>query len=167
MQKYEVIICGAGISGLSAGIGLIQKGLNPEKFLILESGNRCGGNVESRRIDGNLVEIGPNSLMLKSQRVLDFIKYLKMYSEISTPKVGSKKRFLRRGDDIWQITPSTILSKLNSRSKLRLGAFTFSSASIVCNLLKNFAASSCLSFPLIPNSTTEHLLWRGSIILFL
>ena len=37
MQKYEVIICGAGISGLSAGIGLIQKGLDPEKFLILES----------------------------------------------------------------------------------------------------------------------------------
>lgn len=128
MQKYEVIVCGAGISGLSAGIGLTQKGLNPEKFLILESGNRCGGNVESRRIDGNLVEIGPNSLMLKSQRVLDFIKYLKMFSEISTPKVGSKKRFLRRGDDIWQITPSSILSKLNSRSKLRLGAFTFSSA---------------------------------------
>ena len=66
--------------------------------------------------------------MLKSQRVLDFIRYLNMFSEISTPKAGSKKRFLRRGNDLWQITPSSILAKLNSRSKLRLGAFTFSSA---------------------------------------
>ena len=128
MRKYDVVICGAGISGLSTGIRLIKKGLDPRKLLILESSDRCGGNVESKKVDGNLVEIGPNSLMLKSQKVLNFLRDLKMYTEIVTPKSGSNKRFLRRGKEIWQITPRSIIEKLNSRSRLRLAALTFSSA---------------------------------------
>ncbi len=128
MQEYEVVICGAGISGLSTGASLVRKGLDPKKLLIVESSNRCGGNVESRTIEGNLLEVGPNSLMLKSQRVLNFIKDLEMISEIVTPKVGSKKRFLRRENDIWQITPQAILGRLNAHSRLRLAALTFSSA---------------------------------------
>ncbi|MEE2924725.1 MAG: protoporphyrinogen oxidase [bacterium] len=128
MQKYDVVICGAGISGLSTGVSLIKKGLDPRKLLILESSGRCGGNVESKKVDDNLVEIGPNSLMLKSQKVLSFLRDLNMFTEIVTPKAGSKKRFLRRGNEIWQITPRSILAKLNSSSKLRLGALTFSSA---------------------------------------
>ncbi len=127
MKEYEVVICGAGISGLSTAVSLVKKGLDSKQLLILESSHRCGGNVESRRINGNLVEIGPNSLMLKSQKVLNFIRDLNMVSEILTPKVGSQKRFLRRENDIWQITPQSILSKLNSNSRLRLAAMTFSS----------------------------------------
>ena len=82
MQKYDVVICGAGISGLSTGVSLIKKGLDPRKLLILESSGRCGGNVESKKVDGNLVEIGPNSLMLKSQKVLNFLRDLNMFKEI-------------------------------------------------------------------------------------
>ena len=100
MQKFDVVICGAGISGLSTGISLLKEGLDPRKLLILESSDRCGGNVESKKVDGNLVEIGPNSLMLKSQKVLNFLRDLNMFTEIVTPKSGSKKRFLRRGNDI-------------------------------------------------------------------
>ena len=59
MKEYEVVICGAGISGLSTAVSLVKKGLDSKKLLILESSNRCGGNVESRRINDNLVEIGP------------------------------------------------------------------------------------------------------------
>ena len=56
---------------------------------------------------------------------------------------------------------------LISSARTFLSASTFSSSKIEFNLAKNCAAIVGLSFLLIEKSTTEHLLCKGSIILFL
>ena len=57
MKEYKVVICGAGISGLSTGFWLVKNGLDPKDLLILESSERCGGEIETRQVEGNLLEM--------------------------------------------------------------------------------------------------------------
>ena len=59
-KTYDYIIIGAGISGLTAGYMLQQKGLD---VTILEKSLRPGGPIQSIENSGYLVEKGPNSLL--------------------------------------------------------------------------------------------------------
>lgn len=44
-KKHKVVIIGAGMAGLSAGIHLVQNGITD--FVILEARNRIGGRIIS------------------------------------------------------------------------------------------------------------------------
>jgi oxygen-dependent protoporphyrinogen oxidase len=54
----DVIIIGAGISGLSCAWSLKQLGIDA---VVLEAGSRPGGVIRTENINGYLVEAGPNS----------------------------------------------------------------------------------------------------------
>ena len=60
MSQADVIVVGAGITGLTCAYRLQKLGV---KTLVLESGSRIGGVIRSERINGYLVEWGPNSLL--------------------------------------------------------------------------------------------------------
>jgi oxygen-dependent protoporphyrinogen oxidase len=55
-----VIVVGAGIAGLTCARALVRRGI---ETVVLEAGKRAGGVIQSERIDGFLVERGPNSLL--------------------------------------------------------------------------------------------------------
>lgn len=44
-KHYKVVIVGAGVSGLSAAIHLLQNGLSKDDILLLEARSRIGGRV--------------------------------------------------------------------------------------------------------------------------
>ena len=44
-EKYKVLIIGAGIAGLSAGVKLIENGI--KNIAILEADNRIGGRIHT------------------------------------------------------------------------------------------------------------------------
>lgn len=60
----EVIIIGAGITGLSCAWRLRRLGIEP---LVLESSSHAGGVIRSERIGEFLIERGPNSLLPTSE----------------------------------------------------------------------------------------------------
>ncbi len=60
----DVIIIGAGITGLSCAWRLKRMGIEP---LVLEASQRPGGVIKSERVDGYLIERGPNSLLPASE----------------------------------------------------------------------------------------------------
>jgi len=61
-ESHQIVIIGAGLSGLSAAHFLAQKA--PElDLLILEQGNRPGGAVQSFREKGFLAEWGPHGFL--------------------------------------------------------------------------------------------------------
>lgn len=59
MKKYDVIVVGAGISGLLAALTLSKHG---KKVLILEKGRHLGGNCNSYMVDGYQVDTGAHAI---------------------------------------------------------------------------------------------------------
>src|SRR5262245_44248524 len=56
----DVVIVGAGISGLACAHRLHKRGIDT---LVLESGDRIGGVIRSERVGECLIETGPSSLL--------------------------------------------------------------------------------------------------------
>ncbi|HJH28932.1 MAG TPA: NAD(P)/FAD-dependent oxidoreductase [Methanosarcinaceae archaeon] len=59
MDKYDVIVVGAGISGLLAALTLSKHG---KKVLVLEKSEHVGGNCNSYTIDGFQVDTGAHAI---------------------------------------------------------------------------------------------------------
>jgi oxygen-dependent protoporphyrinogen oxidase len=58
--ETDVVIIGAGLSGLATAHYLAAAGLDVQ---VLEKENRTGGTIETRRQDGFLIDCGPNSAL--------------------------------------------------------------------------------------------------------
>jgi protoporphyrinogen/coproporphyrinogen III oxidase len=88
MKKIGII--GGGISGLTAAFLLKNKGFDVTLF---EKSERVGGNIQTDEIDGFKIEYAPNSL-LKSPRLVDLIKALKLDREVVAANAANKKRYV-------------------------------------------------------------------------
>ena len=91
-MKYDVVIVGAGIAGLSCAAALHHKNLS---FIILESCNRLGGRIKTDVIDGFQLDHGFQVLQTgypEASRVLDFQK-LKLKKFPSGVAVRYNKKF--------------------------------------------------------------------------
>jgi protoporphyrinogen/coproporphyrinogen III oxidase len=60
MTQPDVVVVGAGITGLTCAYRLRKLGMEP---LVLESSGRVGGVIQTQNINGHLVEWGPSSLL--------------------------------------------------------------------------------------------------------
>ena len=88
MKKIGII--GGGISGLVAAFLLKNKNFEVALF---EKSERVGGNIQTVEINDFLIEYAPNSL-LKSPRLVDLIKSLKLESEVIAANAVNKKRYV-------------------------------------------------------------------------
>src|SRR5436190_23214907 len=74
----DVVIIGAGISGLTCAHRLQQLGLDA---LVLDSGDRIGGVIRSQRVQEHLVEWGPSS-MLPTEHSFQILDELKLTPQL-------------------------------------------------------------------------------------
>ena len=79
-MNVDSVIIGAGISGLVAAHSLKKMGRD---LLLVESGDRGGGVIQSRDTEGFLIECGPNSLR-GSHEFLDLVEDLGLTGELIT-----------------------------------------------------------------------------------
>lgn len=94
-ETVDTIVIGGGVTGLAAGRLLAQKG---ERVHLIEREPRLGGAVRSYREAGYLCEAGPNSMLVKSQAVWEFIESLGLKADLVEANQASNKRFLvKRG----------------------------------------------------------------------
>jgi oxygen-dependent protoporphyrinogen oxidase len=85
-------IIGGGISGLAAAFLLKNKGFDVTLF---EKSEAVGGNIQTVNVDGFKIEYAPNSL-LKSPRLVDLIKELKLDGQVLAANAENKKRYVLR-----------------------------------------------------------------------
>lgn len=89
-MKRKVCIIGGGISGLTVAFLLKKNGFEVALF---EKSERVGGNIETVKIDDFLIEYAPNSL-LKSPRLVDLIRELKLEDDVLGANAVNKKRYV-------------------------------------------------------------------------
>jgi len=98
MKIHDVIVVGAGLSGLAAAKMLEKNGLST---IILEAQNRIGGRVHSVEVDGTIVDLGGQWVGPTQDKLLGLIKEfgLEMHPQYNQGKsliyVGGKRRTLK------------------------------------------------------------------------
>lgn len=105
-MSKRVAIIGGGISGLTTAYLLKRKGFD---VAVLEASGRLGGNVQTVSRDGYTFEEGPNSL-LKSPRLVDLVKLLKLEDKVLASDKAAKKRYVLFGGKLEAIGPRSFFN---------------------------------------------------------
>lgn len=92
-ESRQVVIVGAGISGLSAAYTLRQAGID---FLVVDRAPRAGGVIETRHIEGCLVEGGPDSYLSQKPWATALIRKLGMEDDLIGSNDARRKTFIVR-----------------------------------------------------------------------
>jgi oxygen-dependent protoporphyrinogen oxidase len=101
----DLIIIGAGITGLTAAYEAQRRGLRP---LVLEASTRAGGLIRTDRVDGFTIEAGPDSVLAQKRPALELIRELGLGDEVLEvrPPGGA---FVLRGHHLYKLpSPSRL-----------------------------------------------------------
>jgi len=105
----RVIVCGAGLTGLTTAWHLRRLGADVQ---IIEASEAVGGVMQSASIDGYLVEHGPNSCMLTNE-LAQLVEALALTPLLRPAAPGAQRRFIvRNGKPI--VVPSSPMAMLQS-----------------------------------------------------
>ncbi len=123
-QNLDVVVIGAGITGLTTAYYLKKSGL---KICLLEKSNRVGGVIHSNKVDNYLLEYGPNSFQ-ESDEIKELVTELNLNSElaIADSKMPRYVYFQNKLQKVPLSPPALLSSSLISLSgKLRVLAEPF------------------------------------------
>lgn len=84
-QPYDVVIAGAGISGLACAWSLKQSG---RRVVVLEASDRAGGCIDSARRDGFIADGGPQTFM-RSAYFDAFVTSLGLEGSLVSARAGT------------------------------------------------------------------------------
>lgn len=122
---YSVIVCGAGLTGLTTAWHLRQRGV---RVAVLEAGDRVGGVVQSTARDGFLVEHGANSCTLTDE-IEQLVGALDFTAAVRIAAPLAQRRFIVRHGALRAVpgSPRALLRSplLSATAKLRLLAEPF------------------------------------------
>jgi oxygen-dependent protoporphyrinogen oxidase len=88
----EVVVIGAGAAGLGAAAALHAGG---REVLVLDAGDRPGGVMRSDRIDGFLIERGPNTTRIPADAAA-LLERTGAQAALAKASPESRERFLLR-----------------------------------------------------------------------
>ena len=92
MAKREVLVIGAGVSGLTAAYAL-SKHPDAPHITVLESSDRLGGKIAANDIAGRIVDAGPDALLVRDPAVKALLEELGLTERIMPPTA--------RGSFVW------------------------------------------------------------------
>ncbi|MCS7168845.1 MAG: protoporphyrinogen oxidase [Gemmatales bacterium] len=98
----DVIIVGAGISGLSIGYYLHQR--QPDWHIrVLEASHRAGGTIWTEHSHGFTLEYGPNGFLANKTSTLDLIHQLGLESELISAQPAARYRYVYDGQKLHRL----------------------------------------------------------------
>jgi protoporphyrinogen/coproporphyrinogen III oxidase len=135
----RIAIIGGGISGLSAAYTIEEKRQSgtPIKYVLFESSPRLGGVMVTDRVDGCLVEAGPDSFLTEKPWAADLCREIGLGDQLIGSNDSERKTYIvARGklvlmpDGLMFMVPTkimpTVFSPLFSlRTKIRMAAEWF------------------------------------------
>jgi protoporphyrinogen/coproporphyrinogen III oxidase len=94
--ECDVLVVGAGISGLTAAFYLVQRGLTVR---VIDAAPRTGGVIGTDFLDGVLCERGPNSILDTAPLISELLSLLDIRQQrVETSALSSKRYIVRNGE---------------------------------------------------------------------
>lgn len=109
-EKHDIIIAGAGLTGLTLAYYLKKQGRSP---LILEKADRPGGVIQSHTEQGFTYESGPNTGVLGNKEIALLFEELGGHCTLETGQAGAAKRYVLKNGR-WQPLPSGLVSAVST-----------------------------------------------------
>lgn len=94
MQNRDIVVIGAGLTGLSTAFNLKKMGRD---VLVLEKANRIGGQIHTHHEDGFTFESGPNTGVVSFPEVAELFSDLEGRCRMETARDSSKCRLIWKG----------------------------------------------------------------------
>jgi oxygen-dependent protoporphyrinogen oxidase len=110
MEKYDIIIIGAGLTGLTSAYYLKKAGLN---IKILEKDSRTGGVINTSSENGFIYEHGPNSGIINTVETVELLEEFKNDCKLEIANNNSKARWILK-DKKWEPLPNGLVSAINT-----------------------------------------------------
>ncbi|MCF7804036.1 MAG: protoporphyrinogen oxidase [Candidatus Marinimicrobia bacterium] len=96
-EHVDVVVIGAGVSGLSAAYWLKQQGHSVQ---ILEKADRIGGSIQTTREDGFIIEHGPNSGMETNPVIGKLVESLGLEDQMIYANDEANNRYIVRDKEL-------------------------------------------------------------------
>jgi len=137
MNALRVVVIGGGISGLAAAhrvVELNRRDGRPLEVIVLETGSRLGGVIETRRQDGMVLEGGPDAFLTEKPWAIALCQRLGLAEELIGTQEACRRSFvLRHGqlvqmpEQFYLIAPGSLEALAKSRvvswpAKIRMAA---------------------------------------------
>jgi oxygen-dependent protoporphyrinogen oxidase len=101
VKPRRVVIVGGGITGLSAAYRLLKKGADkdgaPISVTLLEARPRLGGNIQTERRDGFVIDGGPDAFVAARPHATALCKELGLGERLIPTSEKSRKVYIRQG----------------------------------------------------------------------
>lgn len=121
MNKNDIAVIGAGISGLSVAHQLNKNGIAVHLF---DKNDKVGGVIKTDTENGWRYEYGPNTLLLKDPEVEDLINEIGLSGQIEIANSEASKRFIVKEAELVSLPQSLTeflkTSLFSATAKLRL-----------------------------------------------
>ena len=101
----RIKVLGAGIAGLTTAFQLQNLG---HEVVVLERSDRAGGNIRSERIDGCLIEWGPNGFLDSEPATLRLIDQLGLKERVVRAREAAARRFIWRAGKLRELPMSPL-----------------------------------------------------------
>ena len=108
----QVVIIGGGISGLSTALYLkeqAQASGHEVEYLLIEKGNRLGGNIFTEKVDGFLIEGGPDCFLSEKPWAAQLCRHLGLGDQIIPTTEENKGTFVLSGGKLHEMPDGLIL----------------------------------------------------------
>lgn len=110
MQNREIVIIGAGLTGLSTAHNLKKYG---HDVVVVEKDSRIGGQIQTHQEDGFVFESGPNTGVVSFPEVAELFDDLAGDCELEIARESSKRRLIWKGNRFHAL-PSGPLSAITT-----------------------------------------------------
>jgi len=107
----RVVVIGGGIAGLSAAYSLRehQKPGQDFEIVILEKNPNVGGNIRTEKVNGFLVEGGPDCFLSEKPWAMELCKRLGLGAELLPTNEKDRKTFVLSGGKLHELPEGVIL----------------------------------------------------------
>lgn len=105
MTAVDVAIVGGGISGLAAAYELQQRGISVR---VLEAGSRAGGVIRTERLDGWVIDGGPDSILVQKPAAVALCRELGIADRL-TPTLTPRTAYVMRNGRLHPLLEGSFL----------------------------------------------------------